>query len=174
MSCLPSPSRLTPLFVQLFFFSCEFSPWNAGRGGDYETLSKNGRRAGAKKMILGLSRIVLFFCLVLFSLLSHSCFFFPRFVRLVPDRFSQLVVSLMPSAPATGCLRGCCKTGDDRTCNQARAVFTPSFLSPVMDGVWMSWQSGSGTKISPKTFFNLPADDGGHKAVLLKLLGSLE
>lgn len=47
-------------------------------------------------MILGLSRIVLFFCLILFSLLSHSCLF-PRFLRLVPDRFSQLVVaSLMP------------------------------------------------------------------------------
>lgn len=35
----------------------------------------------------------------------------------------------------------------------------------MMDGVWMSWQSGSGTKISPKTFFNLPADDGAQGRV---------
>ncbi|KAJ4169495.1 hypothetical protein NW754_016524 [Fusarium falciforme] len=54
-----------------------------------------GHSQEPKKMILGLSRIVLFFCLVLFSLLSHSCFF-PLSLRLVPDRFSQLVVSLMP------------------------------------------------------------------------------
>lgn len=119
------------------FSRLRFSLWNAGRGGDYETLCKNGSLAGAEreKMILGLSRIVLFFASFFLACSATPVFFF-----LVSSSWSLTASPtcclLDASAPATGCLRGCCKPVTTELATKLELSSPPPSCRPItaLDG----------------------------------------
>lgn len=80
-------------------------------------------------MILGLSRIVLFF--VLSFLACSATLVFPRFLRLVPDRFSQLVVSLMPLLQQQAACEGVAKPVTTELATKLELSSPPPSCRPI-------------------------------------------